>query len=65
MDDVYAGYRPREKEVNQNIKNPVFEHYLVGEFVNVSGTPTILMDNGNRLGGFGTAKALMRKIVEK
>lgn len=64
MDDIYAGYRPRGNEVEQNIKNPVFEHYLVGEFVGVQGTPTILMDNGNKLTGFGQTKGLLRMIVE-
>ena len=64
MDDVYSGYRPRGEEVQQTIKNPVFEHYLVGEFVGVEGTPTILMDNGNKLTGFGQVKGLLRLLVD-
>lgn len=33
-------------------KNPVDQHYALGEKLRVEGTPTIFLDNGQRIGGY-------------
>jgi thiol:disulfide interchange protein DsbC len=39
--------------------NPVSEHYQVGERLNVSGTPTIFTDDGQKIGGYVPAARLL------
>lgn len=64
LDDIFDGYKVREenKTKNTNIPNPVFEHYLLGELVGVTGTPTILMSNGKVETGYRNTKRLLSTI---
>ncbi|MFS1429142.1 thioredoxin fold domain-containing protein [Vibrio splendidus] len=51
-DDVFDGYRVSGEEVIEDIKNPAFEHYLLGQIVGTEGTPRILMSNGDEMTGY-------------
>lgn len=39
--------------------NPVERHYRLGEKIGVSGTPTIFLDNGQRIGGYVPAERML------
>jgi len=39
--------------------NPVADHYRLGQQIDVNGTPTILLDDGRRIGGYVPAAKLL------
>lgn len=42
--------------------NPVADHYKLGEVFGVSGTPTLIIDDGTIIGGYRPAKALLASL---
>ncbi|NOX09980.1 MAG: thioredoxin fold domain-containing protein [Gammaproteobacteria bacterium] len=48
----------------KDCSNPVKQHMAMGEMLGVSGTPTILLENGRIIPGYVPAKRLL-KIMEK
>jgi len=58
MTDAKAGKNLPTK----SCKHPVEDHMRVGAWLGISGTPTILLDNGDMLGGYVSAKRLANKL---
>ncbi len=55
MTDAKAG-RPVDPK---RCDNPVTEHFQMGQLVGVSGTPTIILEDGSIIGGYVPAKELI------
>lgn len=45
--------------------NPVEKHYRLGQAVGVTGTPTLIYDDGTIVGGYLTAKKILAALGEK
>ncbi len=45
--------------------NPVDKHYQLGQSLGVSGTPTIFLDNGRKIGGYAPAAQLLATMGVK
>jgi thiol:disulfide interchange protein DsbC len=43
----------------KNCANPVERHYRLGERIGVTGTPTIYLDNGRKIGGYVPAAKML------
>jgi len=42
--------------------NPVAEHYNLGRRLNITGTPTLILDDGTRIGGYVPAPRLLTML---
>lgn len=51
--------KARKAIVPKRCENPVAEHFKMGQLVGVSGTPTIVLDDGAIIGGYVPAKQLI------
>ncbi len=43
----------------QTCSNPVADHYKLGQRLNITGTPTLILDDGTRIGGYVPAPRLL------
>jgi len=60
LTDAKAG-----RSVNaEQCDNPVREHYVLGRMFAISGTPTLILENGTMVPGYVSAKSL-REMIEK
>lgn len=59
LTDAKAG----KKIKSANCDNPVAEHFAMGQAMGVRGTPTIILDNGEELGGYVPAKELIKLLA--
>lgn len=46
----------------KNCQNPVERHYRLGERIGVTGTPTIYLDNGKKIGGYVPAARMLQLL---
>jgi thiol:disulfide interchange protein DsbC len=46
----------------RNCPNPVKKHYLLGKKLNLTGTPTLFLSDGTRIGGYIPPEALLRQL---
>lgn len=75
MDTIYGGgyinsgnnrSLCNEKKVNEKKGQfPAFEQYLLGNIMNITGTPLIVKDNGEMITGFGNAQMLIKDVLSK
>lgn len=47
---------------NKDCKNPVMKNYNLGGRIGISGTPTIILDNGKTVGGYMPAEHLLKML---
>ncbi len=47
------------KVKNKTCTNPVADHYQLGQRLNITGTPTLILDDGTRIGGYVPAPKLL------
>jgi len=55
MDDAKKGMDPE----NKSCKNPVNDHMAQAQYFAISGTPTLILDNGQIIPGYVSAKELI------
>ncbi|SFR54174.1 DsbC family protein [Thiomicrospira sp. ALE5] len=60
MDDAKNGMDPETKRCD----NPVMSHFQAAQFFNVSGTPTMIIDDGQMVPGFVPAEDLIPALLE-
>ncbi|MEZ8292827.1 thioredoxin fold domain-containing protein [Vibrio splendidus] len=60
--DIHEGYRSSSPKRENSSLSPVFEHYLLGEMVGITGTPHLLLDNGELIKGKASAKYIIDKF---
>lgn len=53
-----AGGKLKEKTCS----NPVADHYKLGQRLNITGTPTLILDDGTRIGGYVPAPKLLTML---
>lgn len=53
-----AGGKLKEKTCS----NPVADHYKLGQRLNITGTPTLVLDDGTRIGGYVPAPRLLTML---
>lgn len=61
MTDVKAG----RAVPNKDCENPVAEHYALGQTIGISGTPTIVLQDGEVLPGYVPAKRLAKGLDQR
>lgn len=54
-----------KKVTAEKCENPVADHYLLGEKIGVSATPTVLLQNGRHIGGYIPADELVLKYLKE
>lgn len=60
MDDAKNGLDPETKQC----ENPVMSHFQAAQFFNVSGTPTMIIDDGQMVPGFVPAEDLIPALLQ-
>ncbi len=58
MTDAKAGRQVKRA----SCENPVEQHFKMGQAMGVRGTPTVILDDGQELGGYVPAKRLLKMI---
>lgn len=74
MVSVWCAADPQEAITNAKLgkqipakqcKNPVAEHLDTGQMLGISGTPTMVLENGELLPGYVPAKRLLKMLEER
>jgi len=60
MDDAKNGLEPEAKTCD----NPVMSHFQEAQFFNVTGTPTMILDDGQMIPGFVPAEELIPTLLK-
>ena len=61
--DTLNKLKKGENIVSKNCKNPVEEHFRKGSLIGITGTPTIILEDGTKFSGYIPANELI-KILE-